>query len=87
MAKRTYRDQNGYKRKKRKRGTPEFATIEEYHAYLARKREAARSKHPNYVLRGKAIPEPKDPLVDLAKKLEEGLRDVQGPEEGASSAP
>lgn len=76
MAKRTYRDNNGYKRKIRKRGTPEFATIEEYQRYLAAKREEARSKHPNHKLRGNPIPDPVDPVVKLVEKMEEKLDEM-----------
>ena len=44
MAKRTYHDGNGYKHKRRKRGTPEFSTIEEYQEHVANKRRASLKK-------------------------------------------
>jgi len=71
MAKRTYYDANGYKKKRRKRGTPEFATIAEYDAYLKDKIAKAKAKNPNF---GQgAVKKKKDPLVELVKQMEEKL--------------
>lgn len=69
MAKRTYHDANGYKKKRRKRGTPEFATVAEYDAWLAAKRLATRSKHP---VKKQVSPsdQPLEQLVRLVKDLE-----------------
>lgn len=57
MAKRTYHDANGYKKKRRKRGTPEFATIAEYNEWIAKKKIAATESSPLKVFRGKRVPQ------------------------------
>lgn len=57
MAQRTYRDANGYKKKKRPRKgskahTPQFSTIEEIQEHTRKKKIAGAKKHPNSKLAG-----------------------------------
>ena len=74
MAKRTYRDKNGYKRKRRKRGTPEFATIEEYRAYIREKKVNATKMNPI-----KMQHEPKPEGIKQVEKLIDRLEDLIDP--------
>ena len=64
MAKRTYHDANGYKRKRRKRGTPEFATVEEYNAWIAEKKRSALKVNPI-----KALPQEKPEVLKALEAL------------------
>lgn len=70
MAKRTYWDANGYKRKKRKRGTPEgFSTLTEWKEYVANKKRKTLKENPI-----KKVDLPKPEALVLLEKLEEVLR-------------
>lgn len=65
VAKRTYHDGNGYKRKRRKRGQPEFSTIEAYNEWLSAKRKAGQEAN----LKKTTKPE-SEPQENAAQRLE-----------------
>lgn len=77
MAKRTYHDANGYKKKRRKRGTPEFATVDEYKAWINAKRKATLDKNPCMKFSGPRLDLALQPF-DLLAYLLVSLQDQQG---------
>ena len=81
MAKRTYRDALGYKRKRRKRGTPEFATIEEYTAWKRQKKvQRTRANPINRAV--EPVPEGIKHLEQIVRRLDELLDPQDNKEDG-----
>lgn len=78
MAKRSYW-QHGYKKKRRKRGEPQFSTIEEMEAHTAdKKRKAMKeiwSKEEPEAVKAEA-----DDVVKRVNRLEEELEEWKGEE-------
>lgn len=68
MAKRTHWV-NGYKKRKRKRGVPQFQTIDAYNEWIAEKKRTGLAKNPN-----KKIVEPKPEVLKVLECLQEELR-------------